>query len=175
MDWSRAKNILIIALIICNLVLGGIYVSQVKAEADKILQLTDNAVEYMQSRGIKISCEVPTSVDDISVIRLRFKAGDSAGGLSRTEFDGIPLEIVGLKSSSFIESIQATDIVIDVLPAYTALLKSMDSITDEVDDLELIYLVDRAAYAGEAGEDTALPYWKVSSGGNSYYYAAFAE
>lgn len=175
MDWSRAKSILIIALIICNLVLGSVYIGQVKTETDRIESLTNDAIEYIESRGIKVSCAVPSDVDGISVITLRFKEGDSAGGISRTEYDGIPVEIVGVKSSNFIEAIQRTDIVIEILPAYTALLKCVDSISNEIDDLELIYLVDRAAYAGAGGEDTALPYWKVSSSGNSYYYAAFTE
>ncbi len=175
MDWARAKSILIIALIICILILSSIYVGQVKQENEKISELTQNAIEYVEKKGIKINCAVPTDAPDMSVITLKFIAGDSAGGLSRTEYDGMPLEIVGLKSSSFIESIQGTGVDLKVLPAYTALLKSLESVTDAIDDLELIYLVDRSAYAGEAGEDTALPYWKVSSGGNSYYYAAYAE
>ena len=175
MDWSRAKSVLIIALIICNLVLASVYVGGIRAEADKIAELTENAIAYVEQKGIKVNCAVPNSVSDISVINLKFIAGDSAGGLARSEFDGTPLEIVGLKSSSFIESIQKTSIELNVLPAYTALLKSLESVEGEIDDLELIYLVDRTVYAGEAGEDTALPYWKISSGGNSYYYAAYAE
>ena len=175
MDWSRAKNILIIALIICNLILTSVYVGQVKTEREKIADLTENAINYVEQKGINIDCAVPNQASDISVINLKFIAGDSAGALARTEFDGIPLEVVGLKSSSFIESIQKTGIELNVLPAYTALLKSLESVTEDIDDLELVYLVDRSAYAGEAGEDTALPYWKLSSGGNSYYYAAYAE
>ena len=49
-----------------------------------------------------------------------------------------------------------------------------NSASDYIDDVELIYLVDHTEYSG-AGEDTAFPYWKLSSGGNSYYYAAFSE
>ena len=175
MDWARAKSILIIALIICIAILSSIYVGQIKAENDKLAELTQNAIEYIEKKGINVNCAVPTDVPDMSVITLKFIAGDSAGGLCRTGFDGMPLEIVGLKSSSFVESIQRTGIELKVLPAYTALLKSLESVTEEIDDLELIYLVDRSAYAGEAGEDTALPYWKLSSGGNSYYYAAYTE
>ena len=175
MDWSRAKSILIIALIICNLVLGSFYMSGIKEERAEIEQMTENAISYMESKGIDIVCEVPLEIDTIPVITLKLKEGNSAGGLARTEYDGIPLEVVGLRSSDYIESLQKTDSVIEVLPAYTALLKSIESVEGEVDDIELIYLVDRAEYAGEAGQDTALPYWKISSQGNSYYYAAFAE
>ena len=174
MDWSRAKSILIAALIVVNLILTGVYYNQ---QRDKVLEIaasTDSAIEYLESKGIDVVCAVPKKTERVRVVTLRFKEGAIPGGLARTVYEDLPIEVLGIRSSDYIEAIQETDIDIEVLPAYTALLKSLESVSGEIDDLELIYLVDRTAYSG-AGQDTALPYWKVSSAGNSYYYAAFGE
>lgn len=174
MDWSKAKSILIVALLIVNIILGQHYIAN---ERKKLLQIetsTDAAIEYMENHGVKVLCEIPRNTREVSVISLKFKPGDNAGGLARTEFKGIPVEILGLKSSEYIELIEQKNATIEVRPAYTALLQSLDDISDYIDDTELIYLVDHTEYS-DAGEDTAFPYWKLSSGGNSYYYAAFSE
>ena len=173
MDWSKAKNILIIALIITNVILGKTYIDKERAKLDEIYQATDAAIEYIENRGVDINCAVPRDVQDVSVLTLRFRAGGE-GGLARTKYKDIPIEIIGLSSSDYIELIQEKAAVVQILPAYTALLQSLEDITDYIDDVELIYLVDHTEYAG-AGEDTAFPYWKLSSGDNSYYYAAFSE
>lgn len=173
MDWSKAKNILIIALLIINIILGKTYIDKERADLEKIYSQTDAAIEYIENRGVQIECAVPRDVIDVSVLTLRFKDGGE-GGLARTEYDGIPIEILGLSSTDYIELIQKKAATIEILPAYTALLQSLEDITDYIDDVELIYLVDHTEYVG-AGEDTAFPYWKLSSGGNSYYYAAFSE
>ena len=175
MNWSKAKTILIIALIVCNLFLLQNYLSIEQAEEDRIIESTESAVEYIENQGIKVNCEIPKKTMSLPVITVKLYAGDSAGGLCRIDVDGTALELWGVSDAESIELITKTDNEIEVLPAYTALLKSLESINDEIDGIELIYFVDRAAYAGEAGEDTALPYWKVSSGTNSYYYSAFSE
>lgn len=174
MDWSRAKSILIAALMIVDLILTGVYVSQERKAAIEIERATDTTIEYLEKKGIDVVCAVPEKRQSVKVVTLRFKEGSIPGGLARTMYEDLPIEVLGIRSSNYIEAIQETNISIDILPAYTALLKSLESVSGEIDDLELIYLVDRTSYAG-AGQDTALPYWKVSSAGNSYYYAAFGE
>ena len=173
MDWSKAKNILIIALIITNVILGKTYIDKERDKLDKIYQATDAAIEYIENRGVEINCAVPRDVQDVSVLTLRFRDGGE-GGLARTKYKDIPIEIIGLSSSDYIELIQEKAVTVEILPAYTALLQSLDDITEYIDDVELIYLVDHTEYFG-AGEDTAFPYWKLSSGDSSYYYAAFSE
>lgn len=173
MDWSKAKNILIVALLITNLILGGTYIKKESEKLDKINSATDAAISYIEKRGVKVECAVPRDVQDVSVLTLRFKDGGE-GGLARTEYNGIPIEIIGLSSTDYIELIEKKAATIEILPAYNALLQSLGDITDYIDDVELIYLVDHTEYGG-AGEDTAFPYWKLSTGGTSYYYAAFSE
>lgn len=175
MNWSRAKDILIIALFIANILLFRNYLTGIRAEEAHIAQSTAAAIDYAEASGIKINCEVPQKILKLPVISVSIKGGNSAGGLTRILLKEAPLEIIGLRSAFYVEQIDETDKSISILPAYTALLKSMDSVEEQIDEIELIYLVDRAAYAGEAGEDTALPYWKLSSNGNNYYYSAFAE
>ena len=174
MDWSRAKNILIIALVIANLMLGRSYLNKEREKQEQISTATDYAIEYIENRGINISCAVPRETEDLTVITLQFKPGENIGGLARTSFEGIPVEILGLSSAEYIEVIRKTDVVIETIPAYTALLQSLEDIHSEIDDIELIYLVDHTEYSG-AGQDTAFPYWKISSGHSSYYYNAFLE
>lgn len=175
MNWSRAKTILIIALVITNVFLLSVYHKNAKADADRIAESTASAIEYLESRGIEIDCEVPKNIETMPVITLSFSQGDKGGGLYTSTVEGYPLEIIGLSDGKYINYAEKSDVDLDTLPAYTALLKSVGSITGRVTDLQLIYLIDRSDYVGQAGQDTALPYWKLSSGENSYYYSAFSE
>jgi len=173
MDWSKAKNILIVALLITNVILVRTYLGKERTKMEKIYAQTDAAIEYVEKKGIKINCDLPRDVWDVSVLTLKFKDGGE-GGLTRTRYKDIPIEVLGLSSTDYIELIQKKAATIEILPAYTALLQSLEDITDAIDDVELVYLVDHTEYSG-AGEDTAFPYWKLRSGSNTYYYAAFPE
>ncbi len=151
------------------------YMVSERKEAAKIAASTDAAIEYVEKSGISINCDIPRDSRSIPLLIVELKGGHSEGGATRIMFGKLPLEVLGVRSVSYIAGVTESDKSIEILPAYTALLKSIESIEKSIDEVELIYLVDRTAYAGEAGEDTALPYWKISSEGNSYYYSAFSE
>ena len=55
------------------------------------------------------------------------------------------------------------------------MLEAENDADGDIDNIELVYLIDRIDFSGEAGTDTALPYWKVTSSGRDLYYAAFKE
>jgi len=175
MNWSKAKTILIIVLVLTNVFLLSVYTGNKKEQENQISESTRSAILYLENRNIDIKCDVPEGVEKLPVVSVYFRGGIATAGTYQVNLDGITLEILGLGDGNLIKSIEITDNIISTLPAYTALLKSAGSISDEITGIELIYLVDRSAYMGQEGEDTALPYWKISSGENSYYYSAFAE
>ncbi len=175
MNWSRAKTILIAILVLVNAFLLFNYLRTEWKSQQQISESTKSAALYLEERGVSISCDIPEKSEKLPVILVNFSKGDVGGGIYDIDIDGTIMEIIGLKDSAFIKNIEITDKKIETLPAYTALLKSYGSIEGEITNIQLIYLVDRSAYVGQEGEDTALPYWKISSGENSYYYSAFAE
>lgn len=175
MNWSKAKTILIFALVITNVFLLVNYMSTEKKALKEIDLSTEATIEYLNGKGISLACDIPREARSLSVYSLEFAAGDKGGAVYTTDIDGIRLEVIGLSEGKYIRSITETEKQINTLPAYTALLKCIGSVSDKITEIELVYLVDRAAFVGQEGEDTALPYWKISSGSNSYYYSAFAE
>jgi hypothetical protein len=172
MDWSKAKSMMIAILLVINLAIGGMYVSGIVSENRAIAAETKSAIEYAEGKGVRINCPVPGGSKKVNVISVEFAGG---AGESPKSYKGIKIELLGVSGQEHIEKIEKTGSRINTLPAYTAILKSLGSVTGSIDGLELIYLVDRTSYSGMAGKDTALPYWKLVSGNNFYYYAAYSN
>ena len=172
MDWSRAKSIMIAILLICDLVLGGLWLKERTDENREIAAASAAAVSYAESHGVSVNCDIPTGSKRVYVLSLSFSEGEGPG---KTEYRNIPIEILGLGTDEHLSEIEKKGSKIEVLPAYSAVLKSVSNRGFSIDSIELIYLVDRSAYSGQGGQDTALPYWKIRAGSNYYYYAAYSD
>ena len=172
MDWSKAKSIMIAILLAIDLGIGGMYFNNELKTAGSLKASTEAAVSYAEGRGVRINCEIPSKSKKVNVISVDFSSG---AGESPESWHGVRIEILGQSSDEYISGIEKNGARIDTLPAYTAVLKSLGSVNGSIDGIELIYLVDRTSYSGMAGKDTALPYWKLGSGNNFYYYAAYSD
>ncbi|MBE6037530.1 MAG: hypothetical protein E7223_08000 [Clostridiales bacterium] len=61
MDWARAKNIVIIALVITNLFLLGIYGGKMFLNARQEENLYEDTMRLLEARGITLDAELPRS------------------------------------------------------------------------------------------------------------------
>ena len=178
MDWNKAKSILIWALLITDLILAGVYISgTTKAYGTGKTQAEDCAL-YFEQRGVEINAELPFKPKKLAVLKVAFSEGPESDQFGRTEYKGTALEIIGAKADS-IAKIERGKTRIQTLPASSALLKLLPRILEDgqqdVQDIELIYYIDRSEYKGSGGEDTALIYWKITTESKVYYSPAYQE
>ena len=179
MDWNKAKSILIAALLATDLIIGGIYLGRVKRENEQLAGYAVSTAEYLQQQGIDVDCEIPTGQEKLPALELEFSQGLVEAGFERTEYKGTALEFSGSRTE-YIKEIKADKNRIELQPAAAALLRELPDLRgageSSIKEIELIYFIDRSDYAGAAGEDTALPYWKIIGGsGKAYYCPAFTE
>ncbi len=75
MDWTKAKNILIIALVITNLVLIYFIVDAYSDKEDqgKILQET---IDYLEDHGVVIDIDVPEKSRRMSTLTVKYRTSD---------------------------------------------------------------------------------------------------
>ena len=172
MDWSRAKSIMIAILLVCDLILGGMWLKERVDENREIAAANTAAVSYAENHGVSINCDIPSNSKRVYVLSLTFSEGE---GNVKSEYRNVPIEVLGSGTEEYLSGIKKKGSKIEVLPAYSAVLKSVSNKTFSIDSIELIYLVDRSAYGGQGGQDTALPYWKLRAGNNYYYYAAYSD
>ncbi len=172
MDWSKAKSIMIAILLVCDLILGGIWLKERVDENRDIAAANAAAVSYAENHGVSVNCDIPSASKRVYVLSLSFDEGEGSG---KTEYRNIPIEVLGSGAGEHLSEIKKKGSKIEVLPAYSAVLKSVSNRGFSIDSIELIYLVDRSAYSGQGGQDTALPYWKIRAGSNYYYYAAYSD
>jgi len=79
MDWSKAKNVLIVAFIITNMML--VYVIQKDLFNNGELQLINddyinNVVAYLADNGLEINIDIPKEIVSLPVLMVRYKAFD---------------------------------------------------------------------------------------------------
>ena len=74
MDWSKAKTILIAALLITNLILGGFYLKKHSETEHAEETAVRNAVAYAQKMNIRFPEILPKSVDRLPVLFVSFRS-----------------------------------------------------------------------------------------------------
>ncbi|ANS76468.1 hypothetical protein AWM70_19380 [Paenibacillus yonginensis] len=75
MDWSRAKNVLIYAFLLLNLVLGYQLWNDLREQADESPDLTSlagNVQRAMDNKNIKVAAAIPTETPELPKISYRF-------------------------------------------------------------------------------------------------------
>lgn len=80
MDWGRAKNVLIYAFLLLNLVLSYQLFSDLQEQADSnldITSLTEKTQKVMDEKGIKIAGQIPTEAPELPKITYRFQHNDN--------------------------------------------------------------------------------------------------
>lgn len=82
MDWGRAKNVLIYAFLLLNLVLGYQLWADVREQADTNLDfasLADSTQKAMEEKSIQLLCPIPSMTPALPKISYHYVTGESIG------------------------------------------------------------------------------------------------
>ena len=175
MDWPKAKNILIIILLILDLVLGGLYFAEYKQRELAAKQSYENAIEYAKKNNVIIPDNFPEGTPKLASLRVVIKKGRD----EELEYEGTPVVIFG--NSKFgvdIESVSESKQ--QIVSASTVLIKFIaervaegDAQGCEIKSIRLVYLVELPSDASSGITATALPAWVLSLDGQDIYYNAY--
>ncbi|AWB46682.1 hypothetical protein DCC85_22585 [Paenibacillus sp. CAA11] len=80
MDWGRAKNVLIYAFLLLNLVLGYQLWMDLREQADAnpdLTSLAENTQRVMEDKNIKVTAQIPTETPELQKINYRFLDEDT--------------------------------------------------------------------------------------------------
>jgi len=72
MDWTKAKNIMIISLLITNMILGGLIFHEYLKESDSRRSYLADTLELLSARGIDVDAEIPSDRIRMPVLSVRY-------------------------------------------------------------------------------------------------------
>jgi hypothetical protein len=178
MDWSKAKNIIIAALLVANLLIGGSLLMDVRGETQRLEQDAADCRAFLEHQGIAVETEIPPEGQRLPVLFVRM--GGSGGQAPADSYRGYPIAVAG-GSADFTITGSGEQSALTITAA-EALLKLYADLSAEggslrgqaVEELELVYLLTVDS-SSRAAQDTAIPAWRVRLSGQDYYVGAYAE
>jgi regulatory protein YycI of two-component signal transduction system YycFG len=177
MDWSKAKNIIIVVLLAANVLIGANYLEHNVREKQQLRQAADDTAAFLQQEGITVEARIPQQAEKLPVLFLRLQRSDEAS--KETSYKGLP--IVVEPGSTGYEIVGSGQQAAEILPASEALLKLYARLSEQgsvrgktVENIELVYLLslEEVSYAAQ---DTAVPAWRIRVDGQDYYVNAYKE
>jgi len=179
MDWSKAKTILIIALLVSCLSLGGLLLNDRKKEAENDRLAVEAAGLYLKEQGVSSICDIPLKRPKLPVLFVQFYSTlDSSVHKQLTEYKGRDLICIieAEQSAYYPELKEAGKTKAKVCTASSALLSvcaSMENIRNlEIKEINLVYYI-QLSEVSENLEDTAIPSWQIVTDRGTYYVNAF--
>ncbi len=180
MDWYKAKTILIIALLVTCLILGGILGWQKISARKEDQEAAVSAVEFLEYQGVSFNCDIPLTRPKLPVLFVGFYPIYSSQ-LPKyediSEYDKVRVEIentmpyLPMLISSGEERAQ-------VGTASSAVLKAAVDAenlkTLQINSINLVYYID-AQDINENSRDTAIPSWKIETNQGVFYINAFEQ
>lgn len=180
MDWTKAKNILIIALLVTNLIIGLTYYAMIREKREEWAIQAQNTAAYLSELGVPLETDIPDKPLKMPVLFVRFEPSDPEAAIDPVYDNDIRVE--STLGSVTVIPIARGDNRREVVSASYALLKYLVAMEHQdrkpsgIEGIELIYLVDPYGYDGEISEDTAVPAWKLSlQDGQNFYVNAYGE
>jgi len=177
MDWSKAKTILIAALLITNVILGSFYFNEKNSAKKAEEKAAENAVAFAEGKGVSFETPLPESEEKLPVVFVRFQ---SSAQPQVQQYRGLSVEAPTLSDTEVIPEKEG-DNSGKLIPVSEAILRFIDSFENGVPEkmtvtgMELVYIVYGSADLGAALEDTAVPAWKFITSSGNYYVEAFAQ
>ena len=183
MDWSKAKSILIVALLVTNLIMGLLYGQAVWEQKKDRAKQTELVLAYLEDRGIGLGEDLPKAPLRMPVLFVRLSQSQLEENPKLVYFNHVLVE--GSEDAYRIIPIQTGQNRREIISAPKAILKYLSLLEEEglvppdIAGVELIYRVELAGAAAleqDISEDTALPAWKIRGGDGSVYYVnAYGE
>ena len=181
MDWTKAKTILIIALLITNNYIGYSYNEKLKeAEKQQIAQAISTEA-FLEQLGINVQADIPTKPLKKPVLFVRFEELQEGEYPEPVFYDDMLVEASDYKNRKIVP-LSYGETKRDISSASDALLKAISSFKEikdsplTISDITLLYLVENADYEQVISEDTAVPTWKITmEAGATFYINAYGE
>lgn len=177
MDWSKAKNIIIAALLIANLMIGGNLLAQRNMERQQIRQQAADTCAFLEQAGITIDADISQEAERMPVIFLRLQREEEAP--KEEQYKEYPIVVQG--TGFGYEIAGAGQQAAQTITAFEALLKLYAILSEEgnvqgkhIEAIDLVYLLspDETSFAAQ---DTASPAWRILVSGRTYYVDAYRE
>ncbi len=178
MDWSKAKNLIIAALLVTNLVIGGQYLSMLHAETSRAEESLKAATEFLEEQGVKISADISVSSEKLPVLFVSIDRGSEDS--DELEYKGRPLVVRAAQAS--VKILEPGQQAAWTISASEALLKLYASLKQEgsfysgmeVKSADLVYVLNLKD-SQSAAQDTAIPAWRIVTSRGTYYIDAYAR
>ena len=177
MDWSKAKNIIIAALLVVNLTIGGLLLQERASERSQLQQAAADTKVFLEAAGMQLDAEVPETAEKLPVL---FVTLDRSGEESSDEaYKGYPIIVQGRRVHFTVAGSGQQSA--RTIPASEALLKlyarlssagSVEGLHVEAVDMVYLLTTDTTSYAAQ---DTAIPAWRIRVSGSTYYVNAYEE
>ncbi len=165
MDWSKAKNIIIAALIAANLFIGFNYWESLKEARDARERSAAYTASYLSGLGVSVECELSAEEERLPVLFVEIEPS----GAEKTPLkDGMELVLIGAEGQKAVPSGYG-DNRGRVISASAASRKLTALFSEEelkglvIRGADLVYLVDRTGLSGLGGKDTAVPAWRFDT------------
>ncbi len=178
MDWSKAKNILIAALIAANIFLGFMYTQNMRADEELKARAAELTARYLESLGVSLDCALSAEEERLPVLFVEIEEGDGADdGPAK---DGLRVVLIGAEGQKAVPVRTGLNRG-QVISASSAARRLVPRFSDEelkdlrVEGAELVYLVDRSGLESARGQDTAVPAWAFTTNRGLYYIEALAN
>lgn len=78
MDWSKAKNIIIVALLLMDVFLGGMYINQLGGSSRNNEEVREYISNILDERGVEIKCEMPDKPRSMKSLSVRYNNMDTS-------------------------------------------------------------------------------------------------
>ena len=180
MDWSKAKSVLIIALIITNILMASLYFGELYEEQRARDAAAANAAAYLSSCGVELNCDIPSKDVRLPVLFVTFSGSADERQMS---YKGYPVELTG-EGFGVPSSYSTGGAEGSVASASSAVISFVSGLSQQssvqteglvIDSIELVYWINRSAFSASVAEDTAVPAWKISTSSGVFYVNAFSD
>ncbi len=177
MDWSKATNILIALFVAVDLALGGLYFSQQYSLAQAEAEAARATQSYLEERGASVRCSMPEGKKRMAVLFVSIVKDREP--LEESRFDGYRVVLSGspgyrAEGISYGDAKAGTLSASGALQKFVALHAEDDILTNlRIDDIELVYWLDRQDLQGAEGQDTARPAWRLRTSQGEFFVEAF--
>ena len=78
MDWGRAKNIILVVLVVTNIFLISVYGIKYEQNKENNSELYRYTIEKLKENQIELDCEIPEKPERMPALTVRYEKYDSA-------------------------------------------------------------------------------------------------
>ena len=177
MDWSKAKNIIIAALLAANLLIGGNLLAQRHEKQEYLRVAAEDTVAFLEASGMEIDAELPRQDKKLPVVFLRLN--NSGAEPAKTQYKDYPIVVesggIGYEIAGTGQQAAQTITAAEALLKLYARLSAEGSVKGvRVESVDLVYLLSSEG-ATYAAQDTASPAWRIQTDSRVYYIDAYGE